>query len=304
MDALAAAKPARTPNPRTVRRIVLALCALGALGLIVFVATIVCGWLHYRATPRFDEYLATHTADASRIVALPAEAVVLAEDRDWVLGERDIDEAADKNGGAIHFELRRSDVVLLELEQSFVWSLAPAAPDSAALAPGRPRDGFRLRTEQLRCADDVHAEVVVYVEGAERLVGPESARTGALTFDVWILGGQGPSRVRFVSVPRRPDAHCEPLPGERRGFSELLARAAPWSTVPEEGLIHRITQTVHLTAQRTAGGAESNGHGGVEFSSNTAEYSYEVEVKLNELDRGMSSSATRRVALAFNGREW
>lgn len=277
------------------------MCVVGAGASIALV--LVCGWLHFRNTPDFATYVREHHASPDEII--DSDARWLGSGGEWSLGEGN-PFAAPLNaseGGTFEVRVRHGDDLLLVLKQSFAWTVA---------ADGKTRANFRLRTDELTTHEDFHAWARVFVHDPQRFLAPDSARAGTLTFDILLLSGAGRSEASIQDVG--PSGAL--LPSERsfrpsvlereseHGLTELLARTVPWSSVPDGGLVHHVRNTVYLMAEHHPGGGGSNGYGESEHSVNTAEYSYEVEVRLAERDNSSVHSWTSGSKLSWNGRVW
>ncbi len=286
--------PAAAPLTRRRRRrwIALAACAVGAVALIALV--FVCGWLHFHNTPDFATYVRKHHATGAD-EPIDSDARLLGTGGDWWLGKGDPFTAPldASEGGTLDVRVRHGDDVLLVSKQSFAWTVE---------ADGTTRANFALRTDELKTHEHFHAAVRIYVHDAERFLGPDSARAGALTFDILLLSGAGRSSVSLEDDRR---GEWPALTGANdHGLATLVARFVPWSTVPHDGLVHHLRETVYLMAESHPGGGGSNGWGNVEHAVNTAEYSYEVEVRLAERDNSSAHTWTSGSKLSWNGRVW
>lgn len=261
------AAPAAPRLPRPVRILVWSLLALAGVTTLAVTGAVV----HARANPDFWTYVKDVRASDDLVRPLPGQGRVLASSGELQLGDG-APFAAPEEGrelAQVDFVLTHGEEELLRLRHTTAWTYGP---DGAA------RTSLALRTEQLTTHPEMRARVRIGLVGADRLVGPDSARAGGIVYDVQLLAGGGESTLETVELHGWP------------GLAEVEAGALtatpldgllPWRTVPGGGYVAHLRQDLRLTASRTSNGGQSIGIGDAEYAASTGEYDYGVEVDVH-----------------------
>ncbi|MBI5363756.1 MAG: hypothetical protein HZA53_11300 [Planctomycetes bacterium] len=287
-DARVPPVPADTSSRRWIRRVLALLIGCTALGSLIAL----CGRLHFRLTPDFAAYVRTHPASDALVLPFRGEGRVLAPTGDMLLGAGDAFDLPEDSAERCTIEIRvhHGDDILLHFRHRIAFVFG---------RDGATRTAFALRTEGLITHPDLRACVRIGVSDFDRLVGPDSARAGSLTYDVTLLAGTGASKVELVEAARHGDGEL----ADAKCSSILHGHLVPWSSVPAEGLVHRVRQRLHLTAARRPDGAQSIGIGASEHTASTEEYSYEVQVTVR-LDGGDAHHWRKCARYAWGGQAW
>ncbi|MBK7877204.1 MAG: hypothetical protein IPJ77_15925 [Planctomycetes bacterium] len=278
--------PAPTPRARLPRGVLVLIVAVLVVGLLgAAVAT--CTQVHALSTPDFWSYVRARRADDALVRPIRGEGRVLARGGELALGAGDVFERPEeeREHETVEIVLKHGDDQLLRFRHALAYVFGD---------DGATRTALGFRTEELSAHPDLRARVRIGVEGFERLVGPDSARAGSLTYDVTLLAGGGESTIEFVDAQDHGDGELEDAP--RNALDPVL----PWSTVPEEGFVHRVRQRLYLSAARMETGSQSIGFGASEHTVNTPEYSYDVEVVVGS-KRSVQHRWHKNTTLTWNG---
>lgn len=285
------ALPAAAPKRSRVRRLVT--IAVAALVVVVIVALLGAGaaFAHAKATPDFWTYVKERRANDELAAPIRTEKRVIAHDGELRAGEGDPFGASADARDRVTTEIvvKHGDEVLLRVRHAVAWTLD---------ADGATRTALAMRTEELTTHEGFRARVRIGVDAPERLAGPSSARAGAVTYDVTLLAGGGPSTVELVEIANPGNGEV----GRLDVSLNLLDRLVPWSTVPEDGLVHRVRQKLFLMASRSASSSQSIGYGDGEHAASTSEYSYDVETTVRSA--GGTRSWRKATSLVWADRVW
>ncbi len=279
--------PAAPRVPRPVRILVGGLAVLALVTTLAVTGAVV----HASATPDFWDYVKDVRASDELARPLPGETRVLAASGDLQLGEADpfaVPEPA-REFATFDVVLKQGDEELLHFRHTCAWSFG---------ADGATRTSFALRTEQLTTHAGLRARVRIGVDAFERLVGPESAQAGALTYDVTLLAGSGESRVDLVECLPPAKGELEP----EDATSTPLENFAPRSTVPSSGLVQHLRDSLRLSAVRRDGGGQSVGWQECEFASSTHHYGCDLQVEVRNREFQHRWTRRDRFDLGFHAR--
>lgn len=293
-----------TPKSRSFRwprRIVAlaigAILACAILFLLSFVLPVAAAWHHYRATPDFETYVASHPVPESELRARVASGVRLGEAGEWSAGDIVPPSASEEPGldhdrATVRTRLVRGDELLCEVVQQVSIASARGTGD---------RRGVSVRTPYVRVRPGFRVFATAYVSQADRLVGPGSARVGRVDFDVVLASGEGEDELAVTSAaaPAFVEGDAEPSLDLDRG---LLGFVHPRGVLPEAGLLHHVRTPIHLTWRHGESSSSSASYGQVKHALTTEEYSYELIVETAE--EGMSRSTRFSRVYTWNGRIW
>lgn len=292
----------RSRPRRLVRWAIRAALGFGALALVGLLLLV---W-HFRATPTFDDYVASHPVSPARF-APPVAATSLGDATGWHVG--DVDPFDVGREDALHeahefrfeVDLARGDEVLLRVVQ--VVGLATQRATGA-------RVGFGARTAEFTVRDGLHATACIYIAEPDRVL-EDAFRP--FSFDVVLCAGAGPSRAEVLCLPQDGTAASTSITGltpiedaPTGPFGGTLAKLWPWASLPAEGLVHRLTCRGSM-AWRLEGGHAGPSVNGPTHCVNTSEYSYRVKARATAGRVGHPSTEKwieRHVTWSWNDRVW
>jgi hypothetical protein len=288
-------------SPRTRRLVRWVVVSAAGLGAVALVGVLLLTW-HFRATPTYAEYIASHPVSPAHFDS-PVGGVELGGSAGWRLGAVDPFDVADDDPDLDRQEIRleldilRGDSVSLRLVQ--VVALATERKSGV-------RVGASARTMELVVDPALRASACMYIWGAERML--ESAEQRKVAFDVRLGAGSGASHVGVYGLP--PDATWSVLDPPRGADSSgvlqsFLRKLAPRAELPENGLLHRV-YAAGLTSARLNRGGMGPSHTDLQHEVSTDEYTYHVNVRISANGEGISMERymEKRNSWSWAGEIW
>lgn len=235
------------------------------VGLLV--ALVFVGYRRIRsgvdAAPGLAARAASTPYDGSKLFR-PAAEDILAVDSEFTLGATPPFEVepANRKEVDVDFKVQHGGEVLLRAE----YTLAYTWNDDF-----RERTGWTLRSRTLSTPHGVRALVLVHVDDAEPLTGPDSIERGRVTFYAALYSGEGDDEFFLYSSATPPKIQSATRRTSALGLEALaenLGLIAPGSTLPAEGLLYEVRRELYLGAEVDCDGERRSTWGPHEAEAN------------------------------------
>lgn len=257
-------------------------------------------WLHYRSTPDFATFVGAHPVSEELAAShWDSSAPLLSSEGRYSVGEVDPFELPEDDPEheprALTFRVSvwHGEERLLELEQVAAAALVRGSSE---------RDGFGLQTTRCETAPGWRVRARTWISEDDTLSGPNSARAGAVLFEVLLLAGDGGDRLEVVRGRGDRGQLSDSSEGLSPPLRSLLGFVHPTGSPPEGGLIYRFQQAAYLSWERSASGSSSVQLSDFEHAVNTAQYSYRIEAETS--DGGWKRGVTKKIEYTWNGEIW
>ncbi|MCB9914590.1 MAG: hypothetical protein H6828_05505 [Planctomycetes bacterium] len=254
--------------PPWIARVAVVCMLVFAVIVLRMIAGVGLAYAHFKAAPKFADFVAEHPVDEAHALALLPPGEELAEGRAWSVGDVPPDATIETLVARTQAHVSHGDEVLLDATVEV--ALEVDAADGARLRA-------TVRPPAIATRAGMRALVQVGLVGDEHLLASPTTGATQVVVDALVVAGEGPDLVRVVRLDAPPPALVEP----ERGLGLLRAALGlvyPRGELPEEGYVQHLRAECSLTWARTANGHQGLSVGESEYTTNCIEYSYESRV--------------------------
>ena len=272
--------------------------------------------IHFRNTPAFAEYIASHPVKKEVIEQRipPGEAI---DEPAWIAGTVDplglTPNEGDhmQAGQRIQVDITHGGESLLRFRQDF---------DFAFLRKDWTRHGVRIGAPLIITKPGFRAVTVTTIKEPGEMIGENSMGVGSAIVDVFLVSGGGPSEARIQFFPDdyyewglalvnssayRKKLQAEEPPSRWRRITGNTHNVEP---LPAEGLIHHVRRYVNFDWEKTDTGFSGPGDSPhLLHTANTSEYSHEIKIQHEASMEGKTyQNSTRPKSLnhSWKGEVW